>query len=341
MFKYLRIKNKVTVFVVAMLFMFTLDGCKKEFDNPQSDSLAVYDELWNFMDKHYSMFSIKEVDWDKTYLKYKSQIKLNMTDAELFGLLNKLLFTLKDGHVSLMNKKDTATYLNFYQDYPINFNFEIVRNNYFNNDFKKAGPIFFKVVNNVGYIYYPSFSRDVSDSDLDELFKNLNETKGLIIDVRNNTGGNSTNSDKLFGRFISEKKLVKYEVFKKGTGRNDFFEPKPYYVMPAGQVYNKPIILLTNRSCFSACNDFALYLSLLPNVQIMGNQTGGGGGIPFNYILANGWKLQYSATYTLSPTMENIENGIKPNYDIDFSPQDEANGKDIIIETAFKSLDLR
>lgn len=340
MVRHLSIKKHITVLLIVMLALFIFNGCKKAFDldNPKADSIDVYDDLWNFMDKHYAMFSIKGVDWDKTYQQYKTQVKPNMADAELFSVLNKMLLTLKDGHVSLISKKDTSTYLNFYQDYPLNFNFEIVKDNYLNNDFKKVGPIIYKVVENIGYLYYPSFSKDVSDGELDVLFKTLRDTKGLIIDVRGNTGGNAVNADKLFGRFISEKKLMKYEVIKNGTGHNDFYEPQPVYVSPNGETYTKPIVLLTNRLCFSACNDFALYISLLPNAKIMGEQTGGGGGIPYNYVLANGWKIQYSATYTLSPDKQQIENGIQPNLRINITPEDEIQGRDPILETAFKSL---
>lgn len=334
------VKNKIKTVACLLLTLFVLGGCKKTFNQPQSNPEAVFNELWGFMDKHYPMFAIKEIDWDKTYAQYKNRVKPGMVDAELFSLLNQLLFTLKDGHVTLMSATDTATYLGFYKNYPLNFNLANIKNNYLFNDFKKAGPVMYKIVSNVAYIYYASFAQNISDAELDIFFNDIKATKGLIIDVRNNTGGNPANAEKFFSRLINQKTLVKYEVIKNGPGRNDFFEPKPFYISPNGQTYAKPIILLTNRLCFSTCNDFALYISLLPNAQIMGNPTGGGAGLPYNYILANGWKLQYSATYTLSPKMRNIENGIQPNRTINFEPQDENNGKDIILETAFNTLSL-
>ena len=131
---------------------------------------------------------------------------------------------------------------------------------------------------------------------------------------------------------------VKLEVFKSGPGPNDFFGPLPFSISPAGITYNKKVILLTNRACFSACNDFALYMSLLPNVTLVGDQTGGGAGNPNNYILANGWKLQYSATYSLSPYKTHIENGISPDTPVEILPQDESEGRDSIILKAIKLL---
>jgi C-terminal processing protease CtpA/Prc len=79
-------------------------------------------------------------------------------------------------------------------------------------------------------------------------------------------------------------------------------------------------------------------MSDIKNVQLYGDQTGGGGAIPLNYILANGWKIQFSASITLSPLKENIENGIMPDMNIFISSINEVNGVDPILERAFLTL---
>jgi C-terminal processing protease CtpA/Prc len=156
--------------------------------------------------------------------------------------------------------------------------------------------------------------------------------------VRNNSGGNGGNANKLFSYFIDKKMPVKYEVFKTGPGPSDFSEPLPFYIKPAGITYNKKVVVLTNRACFSACNDFALYMSLLPNVTLVGDSTGGGGGNPNNYVLANGWKLQYTATLTLAPDKRSIESGIAPDETVAITSENESAGKDPIIDRALELL---
>ena len=79
-------------------------------------------------------------------------------------------------------------------------------------------------------------------------------------------------------------------------------------------------------------------MSELPNVKLIGDQTGGGGGIPYNYILANGWKIQYTASLTLSPEKTTIENGILPDLNVGITSIDEYNGRNPIIERAFQLL---
>jgi len=201
-----------------------------------------------------------------------------------------------------------------------------------------VGPVIYKADDDIGYLYYASFAQDISDAEMENVFAAMSSTKGLIIDVRNNSGGKSSNVERLFGRFLNTKKLVRYEMKKKGPGHNDFYDKEPVYLLPVGKFYNKPMVLLTNRSCFSACNDFALYMSYLPNVTIVGDQTGGGGSIPANYLLVNGWKLQYSSTVTLSPDHLPVENGIQPDVVEQITPIQEINGKDPILERAIKIL---
>jgi Peptidase family S41/Tricorn protease C1 domain len=326
--------------IITGILLFVLAGCERVLDlkDPTHDPVAVFDDLWKVIDQRYALFPVKTVDWESTYSEYRAKITGNTTDAELFKVLSDMLETLKDGHVTLIAKSDTATYDNFHTLFPTNFNYQNILINYLKSDYTTIGPVVIKIVNNVGYIYYSSFGNDISEEQADAVFREISQTKGLIIDVRSNTGGKSINTGRIFSRLISEKRLVKYEMRKKGTGHNDFFEPEPYYVMPAGNAYTNPIVVLTNRTCFSACNDFVLYMSGLPNVQLMGDQTGGGGAIPYDYVLVNGWKIQYSATITLSPDKEYVENGIQPDQNILITPIDETNGKDPILEKAFLSL---
>jgi hypothetical protein len=332
----LRISRSIWPVILAMLFL--ISGCEKAFDlkKPSSDPVAIFDEVWNVMNERYAMFSIKNVNWDENYRRYRSMVTPEITDHSLFRLTSDMLESLQDGHVALISDKDTGVYNNFYKAYAVNFNYANIINTYLKNDYKKSGPLIYKIVQNVAYVYYNSFSNDISEEQVSNLFQEIATTKGLIIDIRSNYGGNPANADKLFRHFITERTLAKYELRKKGTGRDEFHDPEPYYIFPGGQTYTKPVVVLTNRSCFSTCNDFVLYMSGLKNVTLIGDQTGGGGGIPYNYLLGNGWRLRYTATITLSPDKKNIENGIQPDQNIGISTLDELSGRDPILEKAFQ-----
>lgn len=335
------IAKRRQVRAIGLLFLlFVCGGCEKLLDlkSVKSSPVLVFEEAWKVMDQQYALFAVKGVDWDSAYQTYRKQVTADMTDAALFKVIDNMLETLKDGHVSLISVSDTATYDGFFTLYSTNFNYENVANNYLKNDFKVIGPVIYKVENNVGYIYYGSFKNDITEAETDRLMNEMNSTKGIIFDVRNNNGGKSANGEKIFRRFLGGRKLLKYEQIKSGTGHDDFLEPEPFFLSPSGSNFSKPVCVLTNRACFSTCNDFVLYMSLLPNVTIVGDQTGGGGGFPNDYVLMNGWKLRYTATKTLDNNKQAVENGILPAINIGITLLDESAGKDPILEKAYTLL---
>jgi Peptidase family S41 len=332
--------KKITRIAVIFAIALNTSSCEKAFEikEPEINAAALYDDMWNAMDKNYALFSIKGINWDSVYNKNRPLATGDLSNANLFKLLTKSLEVLKDGHVTLISPETIFTYEGFYKSFPANFNYANIEKNYLKNQYSKIGPVIYKVVDSVAYLYYASFRNNITDEEVNKLFDAFSATKGLIIDVRSNNGGTLSNAEKIFSRLINTERLVKYEKSKKGPGRNDFYDKQPYYIKPAGNYYNKPIVLLTNRACFSACNDFALYMSYLPNVRIAGDQTGGGGAIPANYILLNGWKLQYSASLTLSPDNLPVENGVRPDFVVNITPIQETNGVDPVLEKAYQLL---
>ncbi|MDD3011375.1 MAG: S41 family peptidase, partial [Bacteroidales bacterium] len=104
---------------------------------------------------------------------------------------------------------------------------------------------------------------------------------------------------------------------------------------PGGEEqYTGNVVVLTNRSCYSATNDFVARMKVLDHVTIMGDKTGGGGGLPIYNELPNGWKYRFSATQTYDAEGVNIEGGIAPDIWVSLNPEDEANGVDSMIEAA-------
>ena len=90
--------------------------------------------------------------------------------------------------------------------------------------------------NNIGYIRYESFSAGVGDGNLDEVLYYLQICNGLIIDVRDNGGGNLTNSSRIAARFTDKLALTGYIQHKTGPGHNDFSEMEPIYLEPSNSI---------------------------------------------------------------------------------------------------------
>ena len=96
--------------------------------------------------------------------------------------------------------------------------------------------------------------------------------------------------------------------------------------------------VLTNRSVYSAANEFVKYMSVLPNVTIVGDRTGGGGGMPMSSQMPNGWIVRYSAVPSYDSHGQDIEFGIAPDVPAAITDADFLRGYDTIIECARKLL---
>jgi C-terminal processing protease CtpA/Prc len=70
----------------------------------------------------------------------------------------------------------------------------------------------------------------------------------VIIDLRNNRGGNTEDIDFLVGQFTSKPSLFGYARFKSGTARLDYSPLLPMSVtpQPGSNDFKKPIIILTD-----------------------------------------------------------------------------------------------
>jgi C-terminal processing protease CtpA/Prc len=262
-----------------------------------------------------------------------------MSEQALFAELTRMLETLRDGHLTIISPLDTSSYNGFYTGFPRNFSFDNILRNYLTGLPRRQGPILYDSQDGVGYIYYKQFSSMLNLNDLRIVMESLADTKGLIVDVRDNTGGYIQAADRMASVFIKEPLIVKFEQFKSGTGREQFSDPLKRTLQPEGIYYPGRVIVLTNRSCFSACNDFVLYTKSMPQVKQYGDQTGGGGSIPSSYRLANGWFVQFSSSRTLSPALQSVEMGILPDRNLEIGVLDDLRGRDPILEAAF--LDLR
>ena len=72
----------------------------------------------------------------------------------------------------------------------------------------------------------------------------------------------------------------------------------------------------------------------MPLVTIMGDQTGGGSGMPFSSELPIGWSVRFSASPSFDARMQHIEFGIEPDVEASLDEALATDGKDSMIEAA-------
>lgn len=336
-----RIHDMLAVMLVtafSLLASCTKVDTENSFANTSAGNFAA---LWTIMDEHYCFFDYKNsefgLDWDQVYDRYQEYVYEGMGDMALFEVLSSMLSELRDGHVNLYGPYDVSRNWSWKEDYPANYS-EEVRDGYLGTDYKIASTGYFYQVlpDNIGYMTIESFSNAISDSKLDAMLHYLCFCNGLIIDIRNNGGGNLDIAEQVASRFTNEKVLTGYTKYKNGPGHNDFSAPVANYVEPAmsNLRWQKPVALLTNRGCFSSANDFTVKMKEMPMVTVFGDRTGGGGGLPMSSELPNGWSVRFSSAPSYDKDMNDIEGGVDPDVFVSMTDSDRLQGIDTIIEAA-------
>lgn len=337
--------KKIFQLLVFSLSLLVFHSCVKEdsYDNSRQGN---FEALWKILDEHYCFFSYKQkeigVDWNEVHSRYAAKVNEKMNSAQLFEVLTEMLSELKDGHVNLSTPFDLGRNWSFFEDHPENYNDSIAKLYLGHNYQITSGMSYITLPDNIGYVRCETFDLSIGDGNVSVMLSNLATCNGLIIDLRNNGGGQMTSSETLASHFTNEKVLVGYVSHKTDKGHDDFSSPEAQYLEPAsdGVRWQKPVVVLTNRAVYSAANDFVKCMKRCPNVTIMGDRTGGGSGMPFNSELPNGWTVRYSAVVFYDHNMQHTEFGIDPDIQIAMSGADTDQNKDTYIEKAREYLSI-
>ena len=332
--------------IIAFSFIIGFSSCEMLFmeSNPSTSPTDVFDEAWTFVDREYSFMDYKGIDWDSVYNVYKPMVNDEMEDEQLFDVIADMLYELRDGHVNLRVPFDRSRNWTWFLDHPKNFNYDLLEREYWKEEQQFVGSFIVHDFGDVGYMRYSSFSNNASNSALDYILEKFKDHDGLIIDVRNNGGGAISNITKIASRFTDEEILGGRSQYRNGPNHDDFSALEDLMLAPYDNDiedeesirFTKPVMVLTNRSCYSATTFFATYMRNLPNVTTVGDWTGGGGGAPSFTELANGWNLRVSNTVLLTPDGFNVEHGVPVDVPVDMDETDVANGMDTILEKALE-----
>lgn len=326
--------------IIALLVIFT--SCEKAFfklDAESTDPHENFNYLWNECNEKYAYFELKNVDWDDVKIKYESKLYKGMSEDSMFNVLGSMLSELRDDHTTLRSNFNIASFGVSYlgQD---NFDWRIVKDHYLMRDVYYSGPFRHNFIHNenIGYIWIPSFDGKVDNTNLDFILNKYKDTKGLILDLRENSGGLITDMFRILSRFVEDKTLLYYSRIKSGKEHDDFSSPEAVYVSPHDGIrYKNKVIVLTDRGTFSGGSFTCLATKALPNMILLGDTTGGGLGLPHVGLLPNGWRYRFSISQALTIDQSpEYENGVPPDIHVLFDWNELT--KDEVIERAIEEI---
>ena len=334
--------KKIQILILGLL-AFGFASCERAFmenDEP-SNPVNVFDYLWNKVDQQYAFFDVKGVDWDSVYEVYRPKVYDDMDDDSLFRVCAAMLNTLQDGHTNLVSKFDVShndsVYYRMYAHR--NINTEVVVLNYLTVNYHTTGSFAHNAIRNghVAYLRYSSFMDDISTDNLSYLLDHYKDCDGLILDLRQNGGGNIDNIRILLSIFDNHGQPLYQTQIKSGSDHDAFTELTTVCATDTCVLetpYTKPVAVLIDRGSYSATSFFALCTMAYDNIRLFGDYSGGGLGLPNGGALPNGWTYRFSITRTLDMDGHNYENGVPPDERVILDPALTAQGIDNVIEAA-------
>jgi carboxyl-terminal processing protease len=304
-----------------LLILLLLTACKKIAPNPIQDqpptSLSqAFDEFWNHLNVNYVYWDIDTTNWDSVYKQYSplfSHLQINdtadlATSVRYFrnmtdGLIDhhfSIAFTnsvLKDSSIfpaedQWRNNPDfhfSTSYLGSDVNYldsgyqlgmdPINGSMLTTVSGTIRHD------ILFFTCNQFSLsAAYQQSDSNGTKTVLNYFFGRLanpTDIHAILLDFRDNPGGDADDLNFLVGQFIHQPLLVGYIRSKSSNGRLDYTPWVDITVSPQGaQAVTLPIYILADKYSQSMAEIITMALRALPQCKVVGETTFGATG-PF------------------------------------------------------------
>ena len=206
----------------------------------------------------------------------------------------------------------------------------------------------------VGYLYIASMAYlSPSDDGLDQwanaevmndvmsdAMRDLGNTQGMIIDLRNNIGGHDTVSQVLASYFTDQTRFYGAKQARSYLGETPLLES---FVEPRGETpYLNPVALIAGVETASAAESFILGMRANPQVTQIGENTNGILSDVLERTLPNGWDFWLANEVYLDQNGLSYEvTGIPPHQTAPvFSIAGIESGQNLAIDAALEVLDF-
>jgi Peptidase family S41 len=331
-------------------------SCKVATPNTPQSNYAVF---WQNYADHYPFFALRKTDWSAVDARIRPTITDKTTSHLLFAKLKGMFAVFRDAHTSISAPNIKLEYGGgrpglYPQRDPDDprivgiLNRKFLKSplrSYCNNQLQygvlKDGTAYLRIISFYDYVPGARFGDQAAalEEALDRIMADVENGKGLIIDVRTNGGGSDVFGNIIAGRltktsYLAYRKVVRNDLDDKG-GRTP---PQDVMVTasPRKTFFGK-VVLLTGNDSVSAAETFAMaLLGRSSSVIRVGQPTQGVFSDVLKRKLPNGWTFGLPNEIYLTEDGRAFDgSGLLPDVTTAvFSNADFAKGKDSALEAA-------
>ncbi|MDD6403830.1 MAG: S41 family peptidase [Mollicutes bacterium] len=180
-----------------------------------------------------------------------------------------------------------------------NIEIETVKSNYFDVESKRIGYLDVDVISSNTYKQFNKNLKRLENKNIDS----------LIIDLRDNPGGQLSQTKEILSMFFN-KKTVLYQLKDKDTKKKIYSS--------SNETRSYPIVILVNDGSASASEIItSCFMKNYNNIKVVGTTTYGKGTVQQSHQLSTGTSIKYTVQEWLTSNGKSInEKGIKPDEEL-------------------------
>jgi hypothetical protein len=239
-----------------------------------------FDQLWKAFDEKYAMFILRpEVDWPKLRDTYRPRSLASKTTFEFANVCAEMLRNLRDLHIWLTVGGENVPVF----DRPRSANSHPPAHRAILGQLQDEGrDVSWAVTDDrIGFIGVHGWSRHDTPENCEKALEQMRNTRGLIVDVRLNGGGNEDLARAFASRFLKKEFTYAFSQLRNGTGHSNLTQKIARKISPGkAWRYDRPVILLIGQKCISSNESFIGMMIGDPEVTTMGDHTCGSSGNP-------------------------------------------------------------
>ena len=303
----------------------------REFELTQLQAEDSFQILVDEMDRNYSHFEFKQLDWAAVVEKFRPRAEKAKSRDEFVSVLRAMLGSLQDIHTWIaVDGQQLPTYRARPVPAP---DFTLIDRDL--QDRRTIGKwgVVGRTAEGWGYVRITSLI-EIDPPELVSMLaaiEQLFDAPGMIVDLRANVGGAESVGQQIASLFADASYIYARQRVRNGPAHSDFVETEPRRIGPRqGSIYSRPVACLVGPGAISSAEGMALMMKSLPHCTLFGQPTRGASGNPAPVVLPNGVDVYFSRWVSLEADGTPIEGrGVAPDVVVE-----SVRGRDAVWEQA-------